>query len=184
VVSNIDWVLHDVSFIVSIRNIDLVISLCILERGNKIRYCISVRIQFQWLARWYDHVTSGRVFCNTSLGWYIVLTRNNSFEYFRNQKNKFVDSLWHREANRPSFYMWSKKNNVKWGLYIVYQWVTQDTKGSIDNARRPGRGSMMRPTRVQSRSPSLQIAGSGNEIVRSPTVYGNTIIDWVRSLNR
>ena len=26
---------------------------------------------------------------------------------------------------------------------MVHQWVT---KGSIDNARRPGRGSMMRPT--------------------------------------
>ena len=25
-------------------------------------------------------------------------------------------------------------------------WVTQGTKESIDNARRPGRGSMMRPT--------------------------------------
>ena len=30
--------------------------------------------------------------------------------------------------------------------YIVYQWVTQDTKRSIDNARRPGHGSMMCPT--------------------------------------
>jgi hypothetical protein len=29
---------------------------------------------------------------------------------------------------------------------MVYQWVTQGTKGSIDNGRRPGRGSMMRPT--------------------------------------
>jgi hypothetical protein len=31
-------------------------------------------------------------------------------------------------------------------IYIVYQWVTQGTKGSIDNMQRPGRGSMMRPT--------------------------------------
>jgi hypothetical protein len=30
--------------------------------------------------------------------------------------------------------------------YMVHQWVTQGTKESIDNARRPGRGSMMRPT--------------------------------------
>ena len=29
---------------------------------------------------------------------------------------------------------------------MVHQWVTQGTKGSIDNTRRPGRGSMMRPT--------------------------------------
>ena len=29
---------------------------------------------------------------------------------------------------------------------MVYQWVTQSTKGSIDNGWRPGRGSMMRPT--------------------------------------
>ena len=29
---------------------------------------------------------------------------------------------------------------------MVHQCVTQGTKGSIDNARRPGRGSMMRPT--------------------------------------
>ena len=29
---------------------------------------------------------------------------------------------------------------------MVYQWVTQCRKGSIDNAWRPGRGSMMRPT--------------------------------------
>ena len=29
---------------------------------------------------------------------------------------------------------------------MVYQWVMQGTKGSIDNARRPGRGSVMRPT--------------------------------------
>jgi hypothetical protein len=29
---------------------------------------------------------------------------------------------------------------------MVHQWVTQGTKRSIDNARRPGRGSMMRPT--------------------------------------
>jgi hypothetical protein len=87
---------------VSIPNIILVISLCILERGNKIWY-----IRIQWnsgRATWYD-ITSGRVFCNTSicgiesdldgrfesfsislhasyrsfqLGWYIVLTRNNS----------------------------------------------------------------------------------------------------------
>ena len=28
---------------------------------------------------------------------------------------------------------------------MVYQWIKQGTKGSIDNARRPGRGSMMRP---------------------------------------
>ena len=30
--------------------------------------------------------------------------------------------------------------------YMVHQWVTQGTKGSIDNARRPERGRMMRPT--------------------------------------
>ena len=29
---------------------------------------------------------------------------------------------------------------------MVHQWVTQGTNGSIDNAWRPGRGSMMRPT--------------------------------------
>jgi hypothetical protein len=29
---------------------------------------------------------------------------------------------------------------------MVHQWVTQGTKGSIDNARRPERGRMMRPT--------------------------------------
>ena len=29
---------------------------------------------------------------------------------------------------------------------MVHQWDTQGTKGSINNARRPGRGSMMRPT--------------------------------------
>jgi hypothetical protein len=29
---------------------------------------------------------------------------------------------------------------------MVHQWVTRGTKGSIDNAQRPGRGSMMRPT--------------------------------------
>ena len=29
---------------------------------------------------------------------------------------------------------------------MVHQWVTQGTKRSINNARRPGRGSMMRPT--------------------------------------
>jgi hypothetical protein len=52
------------------------------------------------------------------LRWYIVLTRNNSSsEDFRNQKNKFVDLLWHREANRSSFYTWSKKNNVEWWIY-------------------------------------------------------------------
>ena len=62
-----------------------------------------------------------------------------------NQENKFVDLLWHREANRSSFYKWSKKNNVSDG-YMVHQWVTQGTKGSMDNARRPGCGSMMRPT--------------------------------------
>ena len=30
--------------------------------------------------------------------------------------------------------------------HIVNQWVTQDTKGSKDNSRRPGRGSTMRQT--------------------------------------
>jgi hypothetical protein len=29
---------------------------------------------------------------------------------------------------------------------MVHQWVTPGTKGSIDNAQWPGRGSMMRPT--------------------------------------
>ena len=29
---------------------------------------------------------------------------------------------------------------------MVHQWVTQGMKRSIDNAQRPGRGSMMRPT--------------------------------------
>jgi hypothetical protein len=29
---------------------------------------------------------------------------------------------------------------------MVHQWVTQGTKGPIDNTQRPGRGSMMRPT--------------------------------------
>ena len=28
----------------------------------------------------------------------------------------------------------------------MHQWVTQGTKGSINNAQRPGRGSMMLPT--------------------------------------
>jgi hypothetical protein len=35
---------------------------------------------------------------------------------------------------------------------MVHQWVT---KGSIDNARRPGRGSMMRPT-INEESDSLR----------------------------
>ena len=30
--------------------------------------------------------------------------------------------------------------------YMVQEWVTQGMKRSIDNAQRPGRGSMMRPT--------------------------------------
>jgi hypothetical protein len=29
---------------------------------------------------------------------------------------------------------------------MVQEWVTQGMKKSIDNAQRPGRGSMMRPT--------------------------------------
>ena len=45
--------------------------------------------------------------------------------------------------------------------YMVHQWVTQGTNESIDNARRPGRGSMMRPTineeSDQSRSPSMPV---------------------------
>ena len=44
-------------------------------------------------------------------------------------------------------FTWSKKNNVEISDgCMVHQWVTQGTKGSIDNARRPGRGLMMRPT--------------------------------------
>jgi hypothetical protein len=109
----------------SIRNIVLVISLCILERGNKI---------------WYIYVSSEIV---AGLHDMILL------EYFRNQKNKFAVLLWHREANRSSFYTWSKKNNVcVCDGYMVYQWVTQGTKGSIDNAWRPGCGSVIRPLQV------------------------------------
>ena len=49
-----------ISFIVSIRNIVLVISLCILERGNTIWYIRTSEI----VAGLHDDITSGRVFCN------------------------------------------------------------------------------------------------------------------------
>ena len=49
---------------------------------------------------------------------------------------------------------------------MVHQWVTQGTKGSIDNTRRPGRGSMMRPT-INEESDCLRkkICGAASSII-------------------
>ena len=93
--------MHDISFIISIRNIVLVIRFCILKRGNKIWY-----LRIQWnsgRATWYD-ITSGRVFG-------------------RNQINKFVDLLWHREANLHLFTRGRRRTTWSDG-YMVYLIMT------------------------------------------------------------
>ena len=51
---------------------------------------------------------------------------------------------------------------------MVYQWVTQATrtKGSINNARRPRRGTMMRPT-INEESDCLRV----NNLRRRRPIY-------------
>jgi hypothetical protein len=64
-------------------------------------------------------------------------------EYFWNQKNK----VWHYGIAKQIDHLSTRgRRRTTWSDgYMVHQWVTQGTRRSIDNARRPGRGSMMRP---------------------------------------
>jgi hypothetical protein len=113
-----------------------------------------------------------RIWSNANLTVCLVLKITISWfsitvlEYFRNQKNKFLDLLWHREANRSPFYTWSKKKNVKWWIYsalVGYAGLRRDpsiTRGGLDADQWCVRLSM-----------------------RSPTVYGKKICSGASAFN-
>jgi hypothetical protein len=98
-------------------------------------------------------------------------------EYFRNQKNKFVDLLWYREAYRSSF--WRGRRTTWNDGYMVHQWVTRGTKGSIDNAQRPGRGSMMRPT-INEESDCLRKKNLHRRVVKMASTSPTSMTDFFR----
>ena len=71
---------------------------------------------------------------------------------------------------------------------MLHQWVTQGMKRSIDNAQRPGRGSMMRPTINEEsdcpRKKNLQWRSHGRGGLVPPTLLQNHLRDMFKSVEK
>jgi hypothetical protein len=73
----------------------------------------------------------------------MVLTRNNSSRVFSEPEKQVCRFTM---ASRSKSFIFLHVVEEEQRGCMVHQWVTQGTNGLIDNARRPERASMMRPT--------------------------------------